>query len=87
LSTPAPNPILAAAAPSLVATLTALQTFITNLGTDPAQVAVKFPGALQIFLGSVELQLPAVVNSELGAVATAANTRIASWITSIQKAA
>jgi hypothetical protein len=81
-----PNPILVAAAPSLVASLQALQTFITNLGTDPAQVAVKFPGALQVLLGTLEMQLPGLAASEIGAVQTTANAKIASWIASLQAA-
>lgn len=81
-----PNPVLVAAAPSLIAALQALQTFITNLGTDPVQVAVKFPGALQVLLGSLEMQLPSLAGSELGAVQTAANARIAALIASLQAA-
>jgi hypothetical protein len=79
-----PNPLVAAAAPSAIAVLQALQTFLTNLGTDPTQVPVKFPGALQVFLGSVELQAPALATSELSALQTAANSKIASWITALQ---
>jgi hypothetical protein len=79
-----PNPIEAAAAPSLIAVLQALQAFITNLGTDPALMAVKFPGALQVFLGTVEMQAPTVVSAEIGALQSAANTKIAAWITSLQ---
>lgn len=79
-----PNPVLVAAAPSLIAALQAVQTFISNLGTDPAQVAIKFPGALQVLLGSIEMQLPGLASSEIGAVQTAANARIAAWIASLQ---
>lgn len=82
-----PNPILVAAEPALVASLQALQTFITNLGTDPTQVAVKFPGALQILLGSVELQLPALASAEFGAAQAAAQSAIGGWITKLQAAA
>jgi len=79
-----PNPILVAAAPSLITALQALQTFIANLGTDPAQVAIKFPGALQVLLGSLEMELPGLAASEVGAVQTAANAKIAAWIASLQ---
>lgn len=81
-----PNPIVVAAVPSLVTVLTALQTFIANLGTDPAQVPVKFPGALQVLLGSVELQLPVLAMAEFGALQADANAKIAAWITSLQAA-
>jgi hypothetical protein len=82
-----PNPIVAAAVPSLVSVLQALQTFVSNLGTDPAQVAVKFPGALQVLIGSVELQLPVLVSSEFTTLQADANTKIGAWITALQKAA
>lgn len=78
------NPLEAAAIPAAVAALQALQTFLTNLGSDPALVAAKFPGALQVFLGSVELQVPVLASSELSALQGAANTKIAAWITSLQ---
>jgi hypothetical protein len=81
-----PNPILVGAAPSLITALQALQTFINNLGTDPAQVAVKFPGALQVLLGSLEMEIPGLAASELGAVQAVANARIAALIAGLQKA-
>jgi hypothetical protein len=73
------------AAPALIAALQALQTFITNLGTDPLQVPVKFPGALQVFLGTVEMQVPGLLTTELATLQTDANSRIAGWITNLQK--
>jgi hypothetical protein len=79
-----PNPFVAAAAPSLIAVLQALQAFLANIGTDPAQVAIKFPGALQVFLGTVEMQVPLVASAELGAVQTAASQKIAELITKLQ---
>lgn len=85
--TTTPNPIVAAAVPSLVSVLQALQAFVTNLGSDPTQVAVKFPGALQILIGSVELQLPVLATSEFTTLQADANTKIAAWIAAVQKAA
>jgi hypothetical protein len=79
-----PNPFVAAAGPSLIAVLQALQTFLTNIGTDPTQVAIKFPGALQIFLGSVEMQLPAVATAELTTVQAQASAKIAALIAKLQ---
>lgn len=83
-----PNPVITAietaAAPSLVVVLQALQTFISNLGTDPMQIPTKFPGALQVLIGNVELQLPALAASEFGALQTEANTKIAGWISKLQ---
>jgi len=79
-----PNPIVAAAAPQLIQILQAVQTLVINMGTDPAQIAIKFPGALAVFLGTVEMQLPALAASEIGAAQTAANAKISSWIASLQ---
>ena len=76
--------IEAAAAPSLIDVLQAVQTFVTNLGTDPGQVAAKFPGALQVLVGSVELQLPALASAEFATLQSTANSKIAAWITSLQ---
>jgi hypothetical protein len=82
-----PNPLEAAAIPSAVAVLQALQTFLTNLGTDPTQLAVKAPGALQVFLGTVELQVPALATAEFSALQSTANSKIAGWIASLEKKA
>jgi hypothetical protein len=81
-----PNPILVAAAPSINAALEAISTFITNLGPDPTKVPVTFPGALQILLGQLELQLPVLANQEFGAVQTAAQAKIAAWQKSLAAA-
>ena len=78
------NPIVAAAAPSLIAVLQAVEVFIANIGTDPAQIAIKFPGALTVLLGTIEMQLPGLAASELGALQAAANTKIGTWITSLK---
>lgn len=79
-----PNPLLVAAVPSLENILVALQQFMTNLGTDPAQVAVKFPGAVQVFLGTIEMQAPGLAASELGAVQSAVNAKIGGWLTTLK---
>jgi hypothetical protein len=79
-----PNPIVTAATPSLIAVLQALQAFIVNLGTDPVQVPAKFPGAVQVLIGTVEMQFPALASSELGALDTDINSKIAGWITKLQ---
>ena len=79
-----PNPIEVAAIPTAVAALEALQQFFTNLGTDPLQVAAKFPGALQVFIGTVELQAPTLAGSELSALQSAVNAKIASVITTLK---
>jgi hypothetical protein len=50
------------------ASLDALSQFIVNLGPDPLKLAATLPGSVKIFLGTVELQLPVLVNAEWGAV-------------------
>lgn len=74
----------AAAIPSLVVALQAAQQFIADLGTDPAQVALKFPGASQRLLGTLELQLPALASSEFVAAQTAVTSALANKITQLQ---
>lgn len=82
-----PNPIVTAATPALIAVLQAVQQFIVNMGTDPAQFSIKFPGALQILIGTAEMQLPALETAEISAVATDANAKIAALIARLQKPA
>lgn len=79
-----PNPVVVAAAPALVAVLEAVQTFVANLGTDPMQIAVKFPGALQVLLGTIELQVPTLATAELGTLQSEVNTKIAGLITKLK---
>lgn len=82
-----PNPILVAAAPYIVTALQAAKTLIANLGTDPAQVAAKAPGALAVFVGTLEMELPGLAASEIGAVQTALQARLDALIASAQAAA
>lgn len=85
MSSTAPNPALVAAAPSLIAALQAVQTFVTNLGPDPTKWPLTGPGALQVLAGTLELQLPTLVNAEAGALTTALNTQIAGKIAQLQQ--
>ena len=81
MSTPAPNPILVAAAPTLVTALTNLQTMVnTILAGDPLQAPARVGPAAQIFLGQLELLLPGLAGSELGAVGTDINNKLAGLI-------
>jgi hypothetical protein len=68
-----------AAIPTARALLAAVGTFVTNLGPDPLKIPITAPGALQVLLGSVELQGPALATSEWGAVSSAALTQFATW--------
>jgi hypothetical protein len=79
-----PNPFVSAAAPELIAVLKSIQAFVANLGTDPTQVPIKFPGALQVLLGQIELQLPALAGAEFTTLQGEVNTRISGWISALQ---
>lgn len=85
MSTPNPlAPIEAAAIPTAIAILQAAKQLLANLGTDPLQVVAKAPGAFQVFLGTVQLQFPALATAELGAAAAGINTEFDNLITKLQ---
>lgn len=81
-----PNPIAAAAAPSLIAVLQAIQAFNTNIGAIPSEWPIKVPGALTILLGTVQMQLPTLASAEASTLQAEVNAKLAGWITSLQKA-
>lgn len=83
MTNPVVTQIESAAAPSLIAVLQAVQTFVSNIGTNPAEVAAKFPGALQVLVGTIEMQLPSLASAEFTSLQGAVNTRIGSWISSL----
>jgi len=72
------------AAPALIAVLQAVQQFVTNVGVDPAQIPLKFPGALAVLMGQIELQIPALATAELSQVQNTINSKIADLIKSLQ---
>lgn len=79
-----PNPALVAAAPVLLNVIGELQTFFTTVLTgDPSQIAMRFNGASQVLLGSIELQLPGLAAAEISVVQNDINTKLASWKTSL----
>jgi hypothetical protein len=79
-----PNPALVAAAPALIAALQAIQQFSTNIGANPADWPAKVPGAFQVLLGTVQLQLPVLVTAEAGVLQTDVNTKVAGLISQLQ---
>lgn len=79
-----PNPIVVAAVPSLLAVIAALNQFFANIGTDPVQISAKLPGAAKVLLGTIEMQLPGLAASEVGALEAEINTKLASWATSLK---
>ena len=78
------TPIEQAAIPSVVSVLEAVQQFIANMGTDPMQWTVKFPGALVALQGAVMLQAPLLANAEGAAVSAQATSTVGGWITKLQ---
>lgn len=84
MATSALTPIEQAAIPSAVALLQAVQAFIANMGTDPMQWTLKFPGALVTLQGAVMLQAPLLANAEGAAVSAQATATVGGWITKLQ---
>lgn len=85
MSTPAPNPILKAAAPTLI---TALQEFQTAMNTiltgDPLQIGLRAGPATAILVGQLQLLLPGLAVAEQGVVQAEVNTKIGGLITQLQ---
>lgn len=71
-----PNPVLVAAAPSIINALKAVEQFSLDIGTDPAKWVVTVPGALTKLLGTLELQIPLVVSAEGGALQAAVTAKV-----------
>ena len=83
------NPVVSAAEqaalPSAAVVVDALQTFVTNINlADPAGVALRTPGAFKIFLGTVELQAPALVSAEGAAAGAEVQTVLSGWAAKIK---
>jgi hypothetical protein len=78
------DPIVTAAIPTVIAALQAAKQFIANLGTDPAQIPAKLPGAAAIFVGTLQLQVPVLAGAELGAATTDVNAKIDALIAKLQ---
>lgn len=80
-----PNPALIAAAPGILAIVTALQTFSNTVLTgDPTQIPLRFDSAFKILAGTVELQFPVLAQAEIGVVNSDINAKLAGWATSLK---
>jgi hypothetical protein len=79
-----PNPILVAAAPSLIAALQAVNQFEVDIGTDPTKWVVTVEPAKLKLLGNLGLLLPGLVTSEVGAAEGVINSTTAGWITKLK---
>lgn len=75
-----------AAIPTAIVVVKAIQTFVSNLGGDPAEVVAKLPGALQVLGGTLEMQLPAFGSAEWGAVQTDVSAKLVAMLTKLQAA-
>jgi hypothetical protein len=80
-----PNPVLKAAAPTLVTALQELQTALNTILTgDPAQIPLRAGPAVAIMIGQLELLLPGLAAAETGVVQSDINTKIGGLITKLQ---
>jgi hypothetical protein len=85
-----PNPLPAleqTAIPTAIAILQAGQTLVTNVLTgDPTQIALRAGPAFQIFLGSLQLSLAALLPAEAATGAEAINSDITALIAKLKAA-
>jgi hypothetical protein len=80
-----PNPELAAAAPTLIKAIQALQTALnTTLTGDPLLIPQRAGAAILILDGQLGLLLPSLATAEVGAVNTGIQTTLGGWITKLQ---
>jgi len=80
-----PNPILKAAAPTLI---TALQEFKAAINTiltgDPLQIPMRAGPAAAILVGQLQLLLPGLIVAETGVVQADVNTKIDGLVSQLQ---
>lgn len=74
----------AAAIPTAINVVGALEAFVTNVNlADPEGIPGRLPGALQVFLGTVEMQAPALAVAEGAALQSTVLARFAAWKASL----
>ena len=73
---PMTSAVVTAIAPELVAIIKAAQTMVTDMGPDPTKLVLTAGPALQVFLGTVELQAAPAINAEWGAAQAAAIAKL-----------
>lgn len=80
-----PNPILVAAAPTLIQALQLVQTALNTILTgDPAQIPLRAGPAAAILVSQLELLLPGLATAETGVVNTEAQAKLSGLITKLQ---
>lgn len=79
------NPVLVAAAPTLIQAVQLVQTALNTILTgDPMQIPMRAGPAAAILVSQLELLLPGLATSEAGAVNTEAQAKLSGLITKLQ---
>lgn len=79
-----PNPVLVAAAPSLISAIEAIQQFETDIGTNIAEWPLKVPAAKLKLLGNLALLVPGLEGAEVSALGNVINATTSTWITKLK---
>jgi hypothetical protein len=80
-----PNPVLKAAAPTLITALQEFQVMINTILTgDPLTAPARVVPAAEILVGQLQLLLPGLAASEVGVANTAIDVKIGTLITQLQ---
>lgn len=75
---------LAAAAPSLISALEAVQQFETDIGPDPTKWVVTVEPAKLKLLGALGLLIPGAANAEVSLLGNIITTKTSSWIADLK---
>ena len=80
-----PNPVVAAAIPTLISAVELFQTaFNTTLTGDPLQIPARAAAALLILEGQLGLLLPGFAGSEVSAINSSVQSGFANIITKLK---
>ena len=74
----------AAAIPTAIAIVNALDQFRQDLGANPTQIPLTVGPAFVKFMATVELQGPALATNEWSAIQSQAGSQFASWKAALQ---
>jgi hypothetical protein len=84
MSTPS-NPVLVAAAPTLISAITDLKACLNTILTgDPLQIPLRAGPAAAILIAQLQLLLPGLAVAETGAVQAELNTKLDGLVTQLQ---
>ena len=83
-----PNPVLVAAAPTLIQAVQLVQAAANTVLTgDPLQIGLRAGPAFAILVSQLELLLPGLATAEVGTVNTDVQARLSALITKLQSLA